>query len=91
MSVFMGGSVHSMAKEVMDGYILVTPHVLKKYNLEQLKSLNFELEKLLRELRGQNYPTEDAKAVQQRNRKSQRISTAMLTIRNFATQRYKRF
>ena len=87
----MGGSVHSMAKEVMDGFILITPHTLKKYNLEQLKTLNFELNKLLRELRGKNIATDDGKAVQQRNRKAQRLSSAMNVIKNFAMQKFKRF
>jgi len=39
MTKFIGGSAPAMANQLMEGYILINPVMLKRFTLEELRSL----------------------------------------------------
>lgn len=80
MGSFLGGSAPAMARQICEGYTLVTPALLKRLNVQQLDALNFELDKKIRESRGEIVDLDDQKALQQRNRRISRIQNAVRVI-----------
>jgi hypothetical protein len=76
----MGGSAPAMANQVADGYSLITAVQLKRLTDPELDQLQFELEKILRDLRGSVVPAEDGGAAQAKNRKLARIVGALQQV-----------
>lgn len=87
MSRFMGGSASAMARQIADGFTLVTAVTLKRLGVQELDGLLFELDKRLRDLRGEAVNLEDLKAIQLKNRKLSRIENACRVIRGAKQQR----
>ena len=77
---YMGGSAPAMASQIADGYILVGSHTLKGYAKAELQTLRQELEKLQRETRAEVPPQDDAHALQARNRKIGRLTSALTVL-----------
>lgn len=82
MATFMGGSAPAMANQIADGYTLVTQLILKRLSLDQMKQLEFELDKRLRETRGEPVNLEDQPALQARNRRISRIDGSLRVLRH---------
>ena len=82
MGSFMGGSAPAMARQIADGYTLVSAVTLKRLNNQQLQALEFELDKQLRGIRGEQVDLEDQPGLQKRNRKISRIDGALRVIRS---------
>ncbi len=89
MSNFIGGSAYAMVQQVGDGYLLVTERNFKRLRPDELSKLDQEIEKLLREIRGEQPALDDVQAVQKRNRKIQRLNTCRMMLRTFR-QRWRR-
>ncbi len=84
---YMGGSAYAMANSLMEGYVLPSPVNLKRLTLEELRELQFEVEKQLRDLRGVVPDQNDTLALQRRNQKLMRLQQAVGVIANFAQLR----
>jgi hypothetical protein len=80
MANFMGGSAPAMASQIAEGFILVGSHTLKGYAKVDLQSLRMELEKLQREARAEVPAQDDATALQARNRKIGRLTSALTVL-----------
>lgn len=89
MSPYMGGSAPAMANQIAEGYTLLTAVQLKRLTDPEMDQLLFELEKILRDARGESVDLEDIPALQVRNRKLSRIQNAVMQI-NMAVQRRRR-
>jgi hypothetical protein len=76
----MGGSAPAMAEQVAAGYTLVSTVQLKRLTDPEMDQLQFELEKILRDIRSEAMDLEDIPAIQARNRKIARISGALQQI-----------
>jgi hypothetical protein len=76
-----------MAKQICDGYSLVTQVSLKRLSIDQMTLLEFELDKRLRETRGDVVSLEDQAALQARNRRISRIEGAARVLRHTMQQR----
>ncbi len=87
MGTFIGGSAFSMSKEIMEGYILISPNSLKKFSNPEMQTLQLELEKLQRELRSEQIQVDNVEAVKKKNRRIQRITSALTTIKNVMQSR----
>jgi predicted lipid-binding transport protein (Tim44 family) len=85
----MGGSAPAMANQIAEGYTLLTAVQLKRLTDPEMDQLLFELEKILRDARGEQVDLEDIPALQVRNRKLSRIQNAIMQI-NMAAQRRRR-
>jgi len=79
----MGGSAWAMAQQIADGFILVNERTYKRLERGELDKLAFEMDKLLRETRGEQVPLDDIPAIQQKNRKSSRLMGALNQLRSF--------
>lgn len=81
-----GGSAYAMSRDIAEGYTLVTERTFKTLTPAELDKLVFEMDRHLRELRGDQPPLDDIPAIQLRNRRIQRINQAMLVLRSFRTR-----
>ncbi len=90
MSHYVGGSAPAMVRQVAEGYTLVSAVSLKRFTNEELQSLQFELEKRLREIRGEQVDFQDIPALQSRNRRISRIEGALRVVRHTLQQRRRR-
>jgi hypothetical protein len=87
MAHFPGGSAWAMARDIAGGYLLITQRSFAKLGPAELDKLGFELDRMLREARGEQPPLDDIPALQQRNRKIQRLNTAQMMLRSYRMQR----
>ena len=87
MGNYVGGSAPAMARQVCDGYTLLSPVLLKRLSLDQMTKLEFELDKRIRETRGEPMDLEDQQALLDRNRRISRIEGAMRILRHAIQQR----
>ena len=83
VSVFIGGSAMSMAKDIAEGYIIVSEHTFKKFQAADIQSFLSEIDKLTREIRGVMTPPDDMDALQRKNRKLQRLNQAQTIMGAF--------
>lgn len=81
MSNFIGGSAYAMVRDIAEGYIITSELTFKKFQPPDFQAFGFELDKLLREIRGAVPATGDVDATQKRQRRMQRLQQA-LTIAN---------
>lgn len=91
MSPFLGGSAPAMAAQVADGYTLLTAVQLKKVADAEMDQLQFELEKVLRDLRAEIVALDDVPALQARNRRQARIVSALQQIQITRARRRRAF
>jgi hypothetical protein len=80
---FSGGSAYSMARDIAEGYTSVNERTFKNFVRADLEQLTFELDRHLRELRGEIPAQDDTPALQQRNRRIQRLNTAIVVLRSY--------
>ena len=59
MSPFPGGSAFSMAHDIAGGYQSVTARTFSNMTASELKQIGFELDKRLRETRGEQTPQDE--------------------------------
>jgi hypothetical protein len=83
VGTFPGGSAYAMVRDVASGHLTVTERTLKNLDRPDLATLSFELERHLREIRAEQPTLEDTTAVQQRNRRIQRINAAHMILRSY--------
>lgn len=87
MGTFMGGSAPAMARQVCDGYTLLSPTSLKRLSIEQMQQLEFEIDKALRLTRGMQPDLDDQPALQERNRRIFRIEGQLRVLRHTVQQK----
>lgn len=83
----MGGSAWAMAKDITGGFILVTQRTFQQMSVAQLELLTIELNRRLREVRGEQPSLDDQPALQVRNRRIQRITTANMVMQTYRRAR----
>ncbi|HYN21344.1 MAG TPA: hypothetical protein VE078_10320 [Thermoanaerobaculia bacterium] len=72
-----------MARDIAEGFMMITERSFKNLGRPDLDQLAFELERHLRELRGDQAALDDIPAIQARNRRIQRINTATMVLRSY--------
>lgn len=82
MANFPGGSPWAMAKDVAAGNLLITDRTFQPFSAAQLDKVGFEFERALREVRSEQPPLDDTRALQDRNRRIQRLNSAATILRN---------
>jgi hypothetical protein len=83
MGSFLGGSAFAMARGIADGYHLVTERSFKTMNSGDISQLSQEMDNVLREARGDQPSVDDMEAVKARNRRIQRLNTALMILRSY--------
>jgi hypothetical protein len=89
MASFPGGSAWAMAKDIAEGFVLVTERTFARFERPQLDQLAFELDRALREVRGEAVPLEDLAALQVKNRKLTRLTGALSMLKSFVQRRFR--
>jgi len=82
MGSFIGGSAPAMARQVCDGFTLLSQATLKRLDVSQMRTLEFEIDKRLRETRSELVSVEDQVALTKRNRRLSRIEGAIRVLRH---------
>jgi len=80
MASFIGGSAFTMVRDIAEGYILLAEPQLKKYSVPELDQLRLEMEKSIRERRGNPPPQENTQDVQAHQRKLMRLTGALRMV-----------
>jgi hypothetical protein len=87
----IAGNPKKVAYSVAQGFQQFTPSTLRAYTLEELKVLLFNLNIVLREVRGTQVPLEDVENLKDKNVKIRRLNQAISTIQSFAAIKGLRF
>ena len=75
-----------MARDIAEGFLLVTDRTFQRFEAGQLDQLAFELD---RATRGEAVDLEDVQAVQQKNRKLSRLTSALTMLRSHQQRRFR--
>ena len=84
---FPGGSAYAMVRDIAEGYFLVTERTFARFERGELGKIQFEIDRYMREVRGDQPALDDMPAVQKRNRKIQRLNTALMVLRSYVQKR----
>ncbi len=87
MSHFVGGSAPAMVRQITEGYTLVNAVSLRRYQDGELKKLQVEIERRLRDLRGVQVDLADIPAIQAKNRRLSRLEGALRVVRGVLNAR----
>ena len=80
----IAGNPKKLAQDVANGFQQFTQASLRPYTLEDLKLLLFNLNFVLRELRGKQIPLQDIEGLKDKNNRIHRINQAINIIQSFA-------
>lgn len=83
----MANPAWKTASDVTEGYLTLNSVMLRKYEPHELLSLQAELEKAARELRGTVVSIDDVDGNQKKNRKLLRISQALTVLQAARSRR----
>ena len=72
-----------MTRDITEGFVLVTERTFNRLQPAELDQLGFEIDRHLREVRGEQPPLEDIAALQLRNRRIQRLNSALFILRAY--------
>lgn len=76
-----------MARDISDGYVQVSERSFMRMSSGDMDRIGFEMDRRLREIRGTQPDQDDTHALQQRNRKLQRLSRALTVLAAFRRKR----
>lgn len=89
MANFPGGSAWAMAREIAEGYCLVTERTFRQMQRPDLEKLQFELDRRMRDLRAEQPALDDLGAIQLRNRRMQRLRSAQMMLQAYRAKARK--
>ena len=78
-----------MARDIAEGFSAVTERTFKPMAPAEMDQLAFEIDRHLREIRGEQPSAEDLVNIKIRNRKIQRLTTALMLMRAFRAKARK--
>lgn len=74
-------------RDIGEGYLLVTERSFVRLRSNEIDQLSFELERRVREVRGNQPSLQDQKELQSRNRRLQRLVGAQRMLQSFRMRR----
>jgi len=83
----IAGSPKKMAQDIADGFMMLSPPMLKGYTPADMKTILTNLAIVTRDLRGEQIPLEDVMALKARNMKLSRLNQAEVVIRSHCKKR----
>jgi len=78
-----GGSAFGYARDIGEGFQVVTERSFKGLTKPEMDQLAFEIDRALRDIRGEQVPTDDLALIQAKNRKIQRLNGALVMMRSY--------
>ena len=83
----IAGNPKKLAQDVANGFQQFSQASLRQYTGEDLKVIIFNLNFVLRDIRGKQISLEDVEALKDKNNKIRRITQAINIIQSFASVR----
>ena len=83
----IAGNPKKLAQDVANGFQQFSQASLRQYTGEDLKVIIFNLNFVLRDIRGKQISLEDVEALKDKNNKIRRITQALNIIQSFASLR----
>ncbi|MDT8441662.1 MAG: exodeoxyribonuclease VII small subunit [Desulfuromonadales bacterium] len=83
----IAGSPKKLAQDIADGYLMLSPPMLKTWTPADIKTILANLAMVVREIRGEQIPLEDVMALKARNMKLSRLNQAEVVIRAHCKKR----
>ena len=83
----IAGSPKKMAQDVSEGYLMLSPPMLRGYTPADIKTILANLALVTRELRQEQIPLDDIMALKMRNMKLSRLNQAETVIRSYCLKR----
>ena len=80
----IAGNPKKLVQDVAEGYQQFTPATLRQYSSADLKVLLFNLNIVLREMRGKQVSPEDSEALKEKHTKIHRLNQAINAIHAYA-------
>lgn len=80
------GSPKGLAKDIAEGYFALTPPILRKFTPPELKTINLNLNIVLRETRGEPVETGDVDSIRRKSLQIQRLNQALLVLASYCKQ-----
>ena len=87
MSVFPGGSAWAMARDISDGFLLVTARTFGRMQAAQIEQVVAEINRRLRDVRSEQPDLDDIQALRKRNMRIQRLNGALTIVRGLRSKR----
>jgi hypothetical protein len=81
----IAGNPKKLAQDVANGFQQFSQASLRQYTVEDLRVIIFNLNFVLRDIRGKQIALEDIEALKDKNNKIRRISQALNIIQSFAS------
>jgi hypothetical protein len=78
-----GGSAFGYARDIAEGFQIVTERSFKGLTRAEMDQLAFEIDRGLRDIRGEQVATDDLPMIQAKNRKIQRLNGALMMMRGY--------
>jgi hypothetical protein len=76
MAGFSGGSAWAMARDISEGHLQVNERTFMRLKNHEMDKLHFELDRLVRSIRGSQPALDDTPEIQTRQRRLQRLTGA---------------
>jgi len=80
------GNPKGLAKDVAEGYFTLTPPILRKFTPPDLKTINQNLNIVLREARGEPVETGNVDTIRRKSLRIQRLNQALFVLANYCKQ-----
>lgn len=77
----------AIAKDIAEGFALLNPLMLKRFEEGTYKNLHQQLRKIQTETRSQSFPTHDTLGIRKRNTRLQRLHTALMILEHAAKEK----
>ena len=78
-----GGSAFGYARDIAEGYQVVTERSFKGLTRPELDQLAFEIDRGLRDIRAEQVPVDDLQTIKAKNRRIQRLVGALTMMRGY--------
>ena len=78
-----GGSAFGYARDIAEGFQVVTERSFKGITPPEMDQLAFEINRGLRDIRAEQVATDDLPLIQAKNRKIQRLNGALMMMRTY--------
>ena len=78
-----GGSAFGYARDIAEGFQVVTERSFKGLTRPEMDQLTFEIDRGLRDIRAEQVPVDDLPMIQAKNRKIQRLNGALAMMRGY--------
>lgn len=83
----IAGSPKKFAQDIADGYMSLSPPMLRTYTGADMKIILSNIAIVTRDLRQEQIANDDALAIKQRNNKLSRLNQASVVIRSYCQKR----